>query len=148
MTNWIKNKILSFVEKAKDKFKKVRPSKDDQEKSLWINCPECKKMQLKEDLIKNFNVCKCSHHFDLDPKTRFSEMFFDDGEYELIDCPEWADPDPLNFKIGFEKSLFLHILHFILNIFKFFNYFIFSLFTYKWKHIFKRWSNYLVFSRF
>ena len=34
--NWIKNKILSFVQKAKDKFKKERPSKADQEKSLWL----------------------------------------------------------------------------------------------------------------
>ena len=50
MNNWIKNKILSFVEKAKDKFQKVRPSKEDQDKSLWVNCPECNQMQLKEDL--------------------------------------------------------------------------------------------------
>ena len=50
--NWIKNKILSFVQKTKDKFKKDRPSKQDQEKSLWINCPGCKNMQLKEDLLK------------------------------------------------------------------------------------------------
>ena len=52
--NWIKNKILSFVEKAKDKFKKSRPSKEDQDKSLWVNCPECNQMQLKEDLKKNY----------------------------------------------------------------------------------------------
>ena len=64
--NWIKNKILSFVQKTKDKFQKVRPSKQDQEKSLWINCPECSQMQLKDDLKKNFNVCKCNYHFDLD----------------------------------------------------------------------------------
>ena len=30
--NWIKNKILSFVEKTKSRFKKDRPSKEDQEK--------------------------------------------------------------------------------------------------------------------
>ena len=100
MNNWIKNKILSFVEKAKDKFKKVRPSKDDQEKSLWINCPECKKMQLKEDLLKNFNVCTCEHHFDLDPKIRFDKLLFDNGEYDLIPCPSWADPDPINFVVN------------------------------------------------
>ena len=45
--NWIKNRILSFVQKTKDKFKKDRPSKKDQEKSLWLNCPECNQMQLK-----------------------------------------------------------------------------------------------------
>jgi len=50
--NWIKNKILSFVEKTKSRFKKDRPSKEDQEKSLWVNCPDCNQMQLKEDLKK------------------------------------------------------------------------------------------------
>ena len=89
--NWIKEKVKSFVEKAKQSFNRQRPSKEDQADGMWINCPGCNQMQLKEDL-KNFNVCKCTHHFDLDPKTRFSEMF-DDGEYELIECPEWANPD-------------------------------------------------------
>ena len=103
--NWIKAKVKSFVEKAKQSFNRQRPSKEDQADSMWINCPSCNQMQLKEDLKKNFNVCKCTHHFDLDPKTRFSEMFFDDGEYELIECPEWADPDPLNFKIGEKKFI-------------------------------------------
>ena len=101
--NWIQKKLQSFVEKAKQTFKRERPSRKDQDDSMWINCPGCSQMLLKEDLRKNFNVCKCSHHFDLDPKIRFSEMFFDDGEYELIECPEWADPDPLNFKIGDKK---------------------------------------------
>ena len=103
--NWIKNLKKSFVEKVKNTFKRQRPSKEDQSDSMWINCPSCNQMQLKEDLKKNFNVCTCTHHFDLDPKTRFSEMFFDDGEYELIECPEWADPDPLNFKIGDKKFI-------------------------------------------
>ena len=43
--NWIKNKILSFVQKAKDKFKKERPSKADQEKkvcgSIVLNAIRC-----------------------------------------------------------------------------------------------------------
>jgi acetyl-CoA carboxylase carboxyl transferase subunit beta len=103
--NWIKNLKKSFVEKVKNTFQRQRPSKKDQSDSMWINCPSCNQMQLKEDLKKNFNVCTCTHHFDLDPKIRFSEMFFDDGEYELIDCPEWADPDPLNFKIGEKKFI-------------------------------------------
>ena len=103
--NWIKNLKKSFVEKVKNTFQRKRPSKKDQSDSMWINCPSCNKMQLKEDLKKNFNVCTCTYHFDLDPKTRFSEMFFDDGEYELIDCPEWADPDPLDFKIGEKKFI-------------------------------------------
>ena len=103
--NWIKKKLESFVEKAKQTFKKDRPTKAEQNDSLWITCPGCNQMQLKEDLKKNYNVCSCTHHFDLDPKTRFSKLFFDDGEYELIDCPEWSDPDPLNFKIEGKKFI-------------------------------------------
>ena len=62
--NWIQKKLQSFVEKAKQTFKRERPSRKDQEDSLWINCPGCNQMLLKEDLKKNFNVCKCTHHFD------------------------------------------------------------------------------------
>ena len=103
--NWIKNKILSFVEQTKNKFKKERPSKDDLAKSLWVNCPECNQMELKEDLKKNFNICKCSYHFDLDPKIRFKNLLFDNGEYELIECPSWSNPDPLGMEINGKKFI-------------------------------------------
>ncbi len=103
--NWIKSKILSFVEKAKDKFQKIRPSKADQDRSLWINCPGCKKMQLKEDLLKNFNICKCNFHFDLDPKIKFEHLLFDNGDWESISCPSWSDPDPLNFTVNGKKFI-------------------------------------------
>jgi acetyl-CoA carboxylase carboxyl transferase subunit beta len=103
--NWIREKVKSFVEKAKQTLKRQRPSKEDQKDSLWVNCPGCNQMQLKEDLINSYNICKCSYHFDLEPKVRFEKLFFDEGEYELIECPEWADPDPLNFKIGEKKFI-------------------------------------------
>ena len=103
--NWIKSKIQSFVEKAKQTFKRQRPTKEDQSNSLWLNCPGCNQMQLKQDLQNNYYICKCSYHFDLDPKIRFEKLFFDEGQYELIPCPEWADPDPLNFKIGDKKFI-------------------------------------------
>ena len=103
--NWIKSKIQSFVEKAKKTFKKERPSKAEQNNSLWINCPSCNKMSLKEDLKKNYNVCICNYHFDLDPKIRFTELLFDEGDYEIIECPDWADPDPLEFKIDDVKFI-------------------------------------------
>ena len=103
--NWIKNRILSFVQKTKDKFKKDRPSKEDQEKSLWINCPGCNQMQFKEDLNKNYNICKCSYHFDLDPKIRFKNLLFDNGDYELIDCPSWSSPDPLKMEVNGKKYI-------------------------------------------
>ncbi len=103
--NWIKNKILSFVEKAKDKFNKTRPSKEDQDKSLWINCPGCKQMQLKEDLRKKFNICKCNFHFDLDPKIKFEHLLFDNGDWESISCPSWSNPDPLEFTVNGKKFI-------------------------------------------
>ena len=79
--NWIKAQIEKFVEKAKTTLKKNRPTKAEQKNSLWINCPSCNQMQLKTDLEKNFNICSCNYHFDLDPKIRFSELLFDEGEY-------------------------------------------------------------------
>ena len=103
--NWIKNKILSFVQKTKDKFKKNRATKEEQEKSLWINCPDCNQMELKEDLKKNFNICKCSYHFDLSPEIRFKNLLFDDGFYELIECPSWSSPDPLGMEINGKKYI-------------------------------------------
>ena len=103
--NWIKEKVRKFVEKAKQTLQKNRPTKSEQKNSLWINCPSCGQMQLKTDLEKNFNICSCNYHFDLDPKIRFSQLFFDEGEYEIIECPDWADPDPLEFKIGDVKFI-------------------------------------------
>ena len=102
--NWIQAKLQSFVEKAKQTFKRDRPSKKDQLNSPWVNCPGCNQMKLRDDLKKNFNVCECSHHFDLDPKILFTELLFDDGEWEKIPCPP-ADPDPLSFKIGETKYI-------------------------------------------
>ena len=102
--NWIQAKLQSFVEKAKQTFKRNRPSKAEQANSAWVNCPGCKQMQLREDLSKNFNVCKCQYHFDLDPKIRFDKLIFDNG-YELIPCPKYADPDPINFVINGKKAI-------------------------------------------
>ena len=102
--NWIQAKLQSFVEKAKQTFKKNRPSKAEQANSAWVNCPGCNQMKLREDLKKNFNICDCNHHFDLDPKILFTELLFDEGEWEKIPCPP-ANPDPLNFKIGDTKYI-------------------------------------------
>ncbi len=102
--NWIKNLKLSFVEKVKETFKRKRPSKKEQSDSMWVNCPGCNQMKLRQDLKKKFNVCDCSHHFDLDPKILFTDLLFDDGDWEKIPCPP-ANPDPLNFKINETKYI-------------------------------------------
>ena len=103
--NWIKQKLQSFVEKAKETLKRKRPSKQDQDESLWINCPGCKKMQLKSDLKSQFGICNCSYHFDLDPKIIFESLLFDNGDFELIDCPDWANPDPLDVSVNGKKYI-------------------------------------------
>ena len=102
--NWLTGKITKFVEIAKNQILKKRSSLETSQ-SLWVSCSGCKEMQLKKDLEKQLNICKCSYHFDLDPKTRFEKTLFDHGEMELIPCPEYADPDPLNFAVNGKKFI-------------------------------------------
>ena len=88
--NW----ITKFIKpKIKSLFKKKTSSSDE---TLWISC-ECKNLIYKEDFKKNFYCCtKCGAHHKLSCKDRF-KLFFDDGEYEIIDAPLPID-DPLNFE--------------------------------------------------
>tara|TARA_Y100000816_G_C26056438_1_gene554399 strand:+ start:508 stop:1428 length:921 start_codon:yes stop_codon:yes gene_type:complete len=88
--NWISKFIKP---KIKSLFKKKTSSSDE---TLWISC-ECKNLIYKEDFKKNFYCCtKCGAHHKLSCKDRF-KLFFDDGEYEIIDAPLPID-DPLNFE--------------------------------------------------
>ena len=88
--NWISKFIKP---KIKSLFKKKTSSSDE---TLWISC-ECKNLIYKEDFKKNFYCCtKCGAHHKLSCKDRF-KLFFDDGEYEIIDTPLPID-DPLNFE--------------------------------------------------
>ena len=103
--NWIKSKISKFVEIAKNKIIKKRANDAEASESLWISCTGCNEMQLKKDLKNQFNICKCSYSFDLDPKTRFEKIFFDNGVFELIECPSFADPDLLNFEVNGKKFI-------------------------------------------
>ena len=86
ITKFIKPKIKSLFKKKTSQLKK----------SLWISC-ECKNLIYKEDFEKNFYCCpKCGVHHKLSCKDRF-KLFFDNGEYEIINAPLPID-DPLNFK--------------------------------------------------
>jgi len=87
--NW----ITKFIKpKIKSLFKKKTSTTDEK---LWISC-ECKNLIYKEDLEKNFFCCpKCGVHHKLSCRDRF-KLFFDLGEYEIIDTPLPID-DPLNF---------------------------------------------------
>ena len=86
ITKFIKPKIKSLFKK-----KSSAPGED----SLWTTC-KCKNLVYKEDLKTNYNCCpKCGSHHKLTCKERF-ELFFDNGDYELIQTPLPSD-DPLNW---------------------------------------------------
>jgi len=87
--NW----ITKFIKpKIKSLFKKKTSSSDE---TLWISC-ECKNLIYKEDFKTNFYCCtKCGAHHKLSCKDRF-KLFFDKGEFEIIDTPLPVD-DPLQF---------------------------------------------------
>ena len=86
ITKFIKPKIKSLFKK-----KSSTPGED----SLWTTC-KCKNLVYKEDLKTNYNCCpKCGSHHKLTCKERF-ELFFDNGDYEIIQTPLPSD-DPLNW---------------------------------------------------
>lgn len=87
--NW----ITKFIKpKIKSLFKKKTSSSEE---TLWISC-ECKNLIYKEDFKSNFYCCiKCGAHHKLSCKDRF-KLFFDKGEFEIIDTPLPVD-DPLQF---------------------------------------------------
>ncbi|MDB9799513.1 acetyl-CoA carboxylase carboxyl transferase subunit beta [Pelagibacteraceae bacterium] len=87
--NW----ITKFIKPKINSLFKKRATKNDE--TLWTTCG-CKNLIYKEDLKSNFNCCpKCGAHHKLSCKERF-KLFFDNGEYELIETPVPLD-DPLNF---------------------------------------------------
>jgi len=90
--NWITWKKIGI--KVKQIFKK-QPA--GTEETNWKNCPQCKKISYKPDLIDNSYICECNFHFDLPPKLRLESLF--DSNFELIESPENINPDPLNFEV-------------------------------------------------
>lgn len=67
------------------------------EDTLWTKCPSCARMIYTKELEDNLMVCGyCSHHFQLDAKSRF-ESIFDDKQYEEIQIVKIKD-DPIKYK--------------------------------------------------
>ena len=91
--NWI-TRWKKIGIKVKQIFKK-QPA--GTEETNWKNCPQCKKISYKPDLIANSYICECNFHFDLPPKLRLESLF--DSNFELIESPENINPDPLNFEV-------------------------------------------------
>jgi acetyl-CoA carboxylase carboxyl transferase subunit beta len=84
-------------------FRKEKKPKEAVEKQtaipegLWIKCDECKEIVYRKEVEANFNVCtKCSYHFRLDARERFS-ILFDDNEYKEFGT-NIRSGDPLEFR--------------------------------------------------
>jgi len=67
------------------------------EKSLWIRCNKCGKIQYKQDIIDNFYVCPaCNFHYRLTALQR-ANYLLDKNSWKIID-EEIQPVDPLKFK--------------------------------------------------
>lgn len=63
---------------------------------LWEKCPKCGSILYKEDLEKNFHVCKaCGHHERISARERIKQIA-DPGTFVEID-EVMPDKNPLNF---------------------------------------------------
>jgi len=88
--NWLKN----FV---RPKLQKLVGGGKDIPENLWHKCPECQQMIFHRDMDKNHHVCQhCGHHLRLPAKKRL-DMFFDDGDYQIIPVAQTLE-DPLKFR--------------------------------------------------
>lgn len=65
---------------------------------LICKCPGCDKLLIKEDLIKNLNVCpNCNYHFRITPKERLSQIMdeyeelFTGMEEKYLDFPDYEN---------------------------------------------------------
>ena len=92
--NWLTGWKKKIGIKVKKLFKKQPVG---QEETDWKNCPQCKKISYKPDLVNNSYICECSFHHDMPPKFRLDSLF--DSNYEIIETPDNVDPDPLNFQV-------------------------------------------------
>lgn len=65
--------------------------------NLWIKCPESGEMVFHSDVEENHWVIPVSGHHLKIPARKRLELFFDDGEFELLPNPE-VTQDPLKFR--------------------------------------------------
>jgi acetyl-CoA carboxylase carboxyl transferase subunit beta len=87
--NWLTNFVRPKIQRL------VAPKEVPE--NLWKKCPGCGHMIFHRDLEKSLNVCMhCGHHMRIGVKRRL-ELLFDDGLYQRIELPKFAD-DPLKFK--------------------------------------------------
>lgn len=72
------------------------------DKNLWIKCPECGTMMYRSDFEENLNVCvNCSYHFRIDARKRISLIADKDTFKEQFS--NIVSSDPLDFYDGKES---------------------------------------------
>jgi len=73
-----------------------RDQKNDVPDGYWVNCPECKEIVNRRELIDNLKVCpECQYHFQLESEGYF-HLLFDDGVFEPL-FESIRSVDPLEF---------------------------------------------------
>ncbi|MGA7305775.1 MAG: acetyl-CoA carboxylase, carboxyltransferase subunit beta [Rhodothermales bacterium] len=73
-----------------------RNQKNDVPDGYWVNCPNCKEIVNRRELIDNLNVCpECQYHFQLDSEGYF-RLLFDQAHYEPL-FQDVRSIDPLKF---------------------------------------------------
>lgn len=73
-----------------------RDQKNEVPDGYWVNCPSCKEIINRRELLDNLNVCpECQYHFQFDSKGYFS-LLFDEGAYDPL-FSGIRSVDPLEF---------------------------------------------------
>ena len=73
-----------------------REQKNDVPDGYWVNCPSCKEIVNRRELIDNLNVCpECQYHFQFDSEDYLS-LLFDEGLFEPL-FQNLRSVDPLEF---------------------------------------------------
>jgi acetyl-CoA carboxylase carboxyl transferase subunit beta len=73
-----------------------RDEKNEVPDGYWVNCPKCKEIVNRRELIDNMNVCpECQYHFQFDSEGYF-RLLFDEGIFEPL-FQSIRSVDPLQF---------------------------------------------------
>lgn len=85
--------------------------RNDVPEGQWSKCPGCGEIINSRQLAENMSVCpKCGHHYSIS-STRYFEILFDDGRYELhdsdltaVDALEFVDRKPYASRLKSARS--------------------------------------------
>jgi len=87
---------MSWFRRKKAGILTDKDAQNETPDGYWVNCPECKEITNRRELIDNLLVCpSCQHHYQADSGMYFS-LLFDDGAFEIL-FSELRSVDPLEF---------------------------------------------------